>query len=269
MTARADGPKPADRHDLDRKDPAMLPDPHEPSTDGDALPAATGSRPDQPTLAEDLLLLLFQPASGGRSGTGTIAGEGTLFYGLAGALLAELALNGRVRTDDRGTIEAIEGRAPTDELLRAAWDYIAQKPRGVQTVLAPVGPTLRPRVLARLVERGDIAERRRRTLGLESTALADGGSGRRATLLAEVRAVLVDEAEPTPRAAALAALLSGSGTLPQFHREIPWTSPVIERAKQLEQGDWAASATAQAVARTTAAVVTNSVIVATTVLPRA
>ena len=74
--------------------------------------------------------------------------------------------------------------------------------------------------------------------------------------------------QPTARVAALAALLSASGTLPQFHREIPWTSSVITRAKELERGDWGADATAQAVTRTVTATVVNSVIVAITVLPR-
>lgn len=231
------------------------------------------SSPIEPTLAEDLLLLLFQPASGGRSGTGTIAGEGTLYYALAGAVLAELALDGRIRASTDGTradrVAVVDGRAPADELLRATWDFLAQKPRGVQAVLAAIGPTLRAPVLARVVARGDIRAHRRTMLGLfETTVLRDGGSGRRATLLAEVRAVLVDGAAPSPRTAALAALLSGSGTLPQFHREIPWTASVVERAKALEQGDWGAAAAAEAVARTTAAVVASSVVVAATVLPR-
>lgn len=57
-----------------------------------------------------------------------------------------------------------------------------------------------------------------------------------------------------------AALLSASGTLPQFHREIPWTSPVISRAKDLERGDWGAEAAAAAVTRTVTATVVVIVI---------
>ena len=40
--------------------------------------AELGSAQAEPTLAEDLMLLLFQPGSGA-SGTGAIAGEGVLF----------------------------------------------------------------------------------------------------------------------------------------------------------------------------------------------
>ncbi|MEU6716299.1 GPP34 family phosphoprotein [Nonomuraea sp. NPDC046802] len=235
--------------------------PDEPLVGGEA------QRLGAPTLAEDLLLLLFQP------GTGTIAGENTLFYTLAGAVLADLALGHHVRTDTGwgGTtrVEAIENRPPSDDILRSTWDYVSQKPRGVQTVLAAIGPTLRSPLLNRLIKRGDIRRGTRKALGLfNTTVLEDGGSGRRGHLLEDVRDVLVEGTEPRPRVAALAALLSGSGTLPQFHHEIPWTSPVITRAKELEQGNWGAGATAEAVARTVTATIVNNVIIAATVLPR-
>ncbi|MBQ1028866.1 GPP34 family phosphoprotein [Glycomyces sp. NPDC047369] len=223
----------------------------------------TASRSDTPTLVEDLLLLLFQPRSG------TIAGENTLFYVLGGAVLAELALDEHLTTTDRGRVSGVPGHPPSDSLLRPAYDYLAEKPRGVQTALAAIGPVLREPVLQRLVARGEIDQEPRKVLGLfRTTALRDGRTERRARLLAEVRQVLVDGARPQARVAALTALLSASGTLPQFHREIPWTAPVINRAKELEQGDWGADAAAAAVTRTVTATVVNSAIVAISVLPR-
>ncbi|WP_198165815.1 GOLPH3/VPS74 family protein [Agromyces laixinhei] len=218
---------------------------------------------DASTLAEDLLLLLFQPDSG------TIAGENTLFYILAGAVVADLALGDHVRTSRNTKVEAVEHRPPADDILRAAWDYVSEKPRGVQTILAAIGPTLRGPLLERLIERGDVRRSTRKALGLfEMAVLEDGGTARRDRLIAEIRDVLVDGAEPSPRVAALAALLSGSGTLPQFHREIPWSSPVITRAKELEKGNWGAGAAAEAVARTMTAIIVNNVIIAAAVLPR-
>ncbi|WFE53354.1 GPP34 family phosphoprotein [Micromonospora sp. WMMD1155] len=223
----------------------------------------TEPRSDAPTLVEDLLLLLFQPASG------TIAGENTLFYVLGGAVLADLALGEHLTTTDRQRVSSVAGHPPSDDLLRRAWDYLAEKPRGVQTALAAIGPTLREPVLQRLVARGDIDQEPRKVLGLfRTTALRDGRTERRSRLLADVRRVLVDGAEPQARVAALAALLSASGTLPQFHREIPWTSPVISRAKELERGDWGAEAAGAAVTRTVTATVVNSAVVAISVLPR-
>lgn len=223
----------------------------------------TEPRSDVPTLVEDLLLLLFQPRSG------TIAGENILFYVLGGAVLADLALGDHLTTVDRGRVRSVAGHPPSDGLLRPAWDYLAEKPRGVQTALAAIGPALRKPVLERLIARGDIDQEPRKVLGLfRTTALRDGRTERRARLLADVRQVLVDGAEPQARIAALAALLSASGTLPQFDREIPWTSAVIARAKELERGDWGADAAAAAVTRTVTATVVNSAIVAITVLPR-
>ncbi len=222
---------------------------------------------DPPTLAEDLLLLLFQPDSG------TIAGENTLFYVLAGAVLADLALDERLTSTTTGlgvtSVVAVEGRAPAEEIQRTAWEYVVDKPRAVQTVLPAIGPTLRGPLLDRLIARGDIRRHRRKALGLfETTVLRDGGTGRRARLLHDVRALLVDGAGSTPRTAALAGLIWAGGTLPQFDPDIPWTSAVIARAQELERGRWDVGAAAEAVTRTLTAIITNSVIVATTVAPR-
>lgn len=207
-----------------------------------------------PTLADDLLLILFQPDSG------TIAGENTLHYVLAGAVLAELAFNESVTTKTTPTgsvsVEAIEGRATSDEILRSAWDYVADKPGEVEPMLAAIGPALRQPLLERLIARGDIREENGKVLGmLKVITLKDGGSGRRSGLIRDVRNVLVDGIEPTPHVAALAALMWGSGTLHQFDPEIPWSSVVITRARELGRGNWNAEGATQAVARATAAMI--------------
>lgn len=217
-------------------------------------------------ITEDLLLVLFQPDSG------TIAGENTLFYVLAGGVLTDLARQGGAEIRDagiRGTLISAAGDPPEDELLRPMWDYVLQKPRGVQGVLAASGPTLRGPVIERLIERGDLRREKRRVFGFfPSTALVDGGSGRRDELIAAMRAVLIDGEEPTERSAALTALVSASGALPVLHREIPWSGATATRAKSLEQGDWAAGAAAAAVTRTMIAVVANSLITSAVVANR-
>jgi hypothetical protein len=158
---------------------------------------------------------------------------------------------------------AIPENPPADQLLRDSWEYVVNKQRGVQTVLAAMGPVLREPLLDRLVERGDIQRVGRKTFGLFNTSVLQvGENGRRGQLLADVRGVLVDGAEATPRVAVLAALLYGSGTLPQFDRDIPWTSAVIERAEELKAGNWGADAAANAVARTVTATIVNAVIFA-------
>jgi hypothetical protein len=219
-----------------------------------------------PTLAEDLLLLLFQPESG------TIAGETTLYYVLGAAVLADMALGADITatTARNGTVTvaAVEGRRPSDELFRPAWEYVSERPRGVQAILAAIGPTLRRPVLERLIARGDVREQKRKALGLFTiTTLIDGGTNRRTDLMRNVRAVLVEDATPTPRLAALTALIWGSGALPQFDPEIPWKSSVIARAEELGRGNFGAAAAGEAVTRTMTAIVINSVIVATTAPP--
>ncbi|EXG82217.1 hypothetical protein CryarDRAFT_3376 [Cryptosporangium arvum DSM 44712] len=208
------------------------------------------------TLAEDLLLLLFRP------GSGSFTGETTLGHVLAGAVLADLAHGGHVRPlpgwGGSIRVEAVAGRRPADEILSSAWDQIAAGPRGAQAALAVIGSTVRAAVLDRLVRRGDL----RRCGRAGAFVVRPGGSGRRGRLVAEVRAVLVDGADPQPRAAALVALLSGSGTLPQFDPEIPWTPPVVARAQTLQRGNWGAATTADAIARTVTEAIVGNVAVA-------
>ncbi|HXH34141.1 MAG TPA: GPP34 family phosphoprotein [Plantibacter sp.] len=230
------------------------------TTDGSPAHVADG-----PLLVEDVLLLLFQPDSG------TIAGENILFYVLGGAVLGDLALTGRVEVQRHGAlstrVHAVGDPSATDDILASALSYVAEKPRNVQTVLAAVGPSLRGPVLDRLVERGDVHREHGRLLGIFPTEKLTLGSGRRAELMTSVRAALIDGETPEPRVAASIALLSASGTLPQFHSEIPWSGDVYTRGKELERGDWGAAAASDAVTRTMGAVIANSVIAAT-ILPR-
>lgn len=226
---------------------------------------------DTPLLAEDLLLLLFQPDAG-FGDAGAIAGEGTLYYVLAGAVLADLGFGGNVTTTSGRfggvSVEAVAENPPGDTLLRKTWDYVADKARGVQTVLAATGPELREPLLDRLVARGDIERTTHKRLVFTTSSLHAGDSSRRDGLMADVRAALVDGVEPTPRVGALAALLYGSGTLPQFDADIPWTSAVIARAEALRDGAWAADAAAEAVTRTITATIVGSVVAAVATAPR-
>lgn len=235
-----------------------------------AAAAAESTTPDEarmspdPLLVEDVLLLLFQPDSA------SIAGENILYYVLGGAVLTDLALIGRAEAEQRGLstrVEAIGDGVMPDALLDPVWSYLAEKPRGVQTVIAAVGPQLRAPVLDRLVTRGDLTRTKGKALGIFPTTKLALGSARRAALIERVRAALIDGETPDPRTAASIALLSASGTLPQFHTEIPWSGDVYARGKELERGDWGAAAASSAVTRTMNAVIATAVIAAT-VLPR-
>jgi hypothetical protein len=205
-------------------------------------------------LVEDLMLLLLDDE------TGTIAGEGTLYYVLGGAVLTELALREYVTADGGRTlangrkVTATPGVAPSDPMLRFGYDIVSERPRGVQELLIRIGADLRGQVLDRLVERGFLRRETKRTLGIfRTTRLPADRPEYEAESLERVRSVLVDGVEPDQRTAALVALLSASGTLPQFYRAIPWSGAVYTRGKALESAHWAAEATSSAVTRTVAA----------------
>jgi hypothetical protein len=217
-------------------------------------------------VAEDLLLVLFDTESGVFRGEGT-----TLFNVLAGAVLVDLALAENVELVDAGMlrgkeVHAVTGNPPTDPVLRGAWDRIAKRPYEVHTMVAAVGPYLREPLVDRLVERGHLRREERRFLGFfPTTALVDGGTSRRADLIAAVRPVLAEGAEPDTRTAALAALMSASDTLPQFDREIPWSGAVYTNGKNLERGSWGTAAAAAVVARAAAAFIAATFV--STVVP--
>ena len=215
-------------------------------------------------IVEDLLLLLLDDK------TGTIAGEGTLMYTLGGAVLVELALGGHVEADEKPTlihgerIHAVEGKPPTDPLLLAAYEKVAEKPRGVQTLLITIGSDLRGQVLERLIQRGSIRRESKKILGIfPSTNLPTMDPEHEAALLESVRAALVDGTEADTRTAALVALLSASGTLPQFHPAIRWSGDVYTRGKEYEAGNWGAAAVSTALARTAAAIAVSSTVAVT------
>jgi len=220
-----------------------------------------------PLVADDLLLLLFDPASG------TFRGEGSaLFHALAGAVLTELALDGHVQIDDRttfrGRLVSAVADPPVDPLLRTTWDRLMTRSTDVYSLILEIGPSLRSVFVERLEDRGHVRREKRRFLGLiPTTALVDGGTSRRQELLAAVRSVLVDGTEPDQRTAAVAALLSASGALPAMHREIPWSGAVYTRGVALQNGDWGAAAAGDAVARTAAAAILSNSLFATLVLP--
>lgn len=210
-------------------------------------------------IVEDLMLLMMDDKSG------AIAGEGTLYYTLGGAVLVELSLGEHVTVDPNPTgltgrkVHAASGSRPADPLLRDAHEKVARRARGVQGVLAEIGTGMRGTVLDRLAERGTLRRESKKWLGVfpsTSTRIAD--TAHKKALVEKVRAVLVDEAEPDARTAALVGLLSASGTLTNLHRDVPWSGRVYKRAKELEQSSWGADAVNTAVMRTMASVSAGS-----------
>lgn len=206
-------------------------------------------------IAEDLLLLLMDDE------TGTPAQAGTMYYALGGAVLAELALLGRVEAG-RKVVATGDGPLP-DPLLREAYEKVAGKERGVQTLLIEIGSRLWEPLVERLLERGLIRREQRKVLGLfRVTRLPAADAAHEAGLRRQIRAALVDGEDADPRTAALIALLSASGALPMLRPQLAWSGDVYRRAKEYENGNWGAGAVSEAVTRTAAAIAASTAVVA-------
>ncbi|WP_277959470.1 GPP34 family phosphoprotein [Frigoribacterium faeni] len=163
-------------------------------------------------------------------------------------MLTELALSGAVDIDRKTTLRGRQVRvtssaAPPDELLLRTWPRVERKPTDAYSLVLEIGPALRAQTLDRLVARGALPREKTTTLGfIPGTRLrpAEGaeGAGRRVELVASLRSVLAENAEPSVRTAALAALVSASGALPAMNREIPWSGGLYTRWRGLQQGKW-------------------------------
>ncbi|WP_180923625.1 GOLPH3/VPS74 family protein [Nocardioides marinisabuli] len=164
------------------------------------------------SVAEDLLLLLLDDASGAPHGSTY------LVPALGGALLVELDRAGRVEVVEHGgllrrrTVRALGTDAPTDALLAAAWTEVAHKERSPQHLVTRLGRGVEEPLAGRLVEQGVLERRDDTVLGLfHRTRWPERDGTREAVLRRELTSVLVGGAGPDPRTAALVALLHAVG----------------------------------------------------------
>ncbi|MFB9662542.1 GPP34 family phosphoprotein [Glycomyces mayteni] len=218
-------------------------------------------------IVEDLLLLLLDDEKG------HIAGEGTLYYPLGGAVLMDLALAGSVRFEEGSgafsvaKVHAVAGAAPEDDLLADAYAVAAPKPRTVNELLILIGTKLRTRVADRLVDKGLVRRDTKKVLGLfRSTTWPAADAAHEEELRGRVKAVLVGGEEPDARTGAVIALLSASGSLHQVlhYDELKWTE-LDKRARAVVEGRWAAEAVRNAITATNAAVASAATAAAVTI----
>lgn len=221
---------------------------------------STGYKPEDFLIVEDLMLLLLDDEKG------HIVGESTAPYLLAGALLSELTLLERV---EQGEKEGMLGRRKLlalgqgplpDPWLQRAWDEVAAKPQDAQSVLTKVSKKLTEEVPARLVERGLVRrEERKLLLFISQTRYPSADSSRERLVRNEIRGVLADGLTARPRIASLIALLSAGGSLKRVlkDQDVPWSSEVKQRAKDIQKGDWGAGVVSAAVAASVSAIASS------------
>jgi hypothetical protein len=210
-------------------------------------------------IAEDLILLAFHDETGKSS-----SGVSNLEYSLAGALLIELAMLGRIdvagEEDEAKTGRLMvrdtsaTGELVLDEALRRLEDLDGSKPKDALGPLAR--DELATRLLNGLAHRGILRKEKGRILDVFPTArwpAAD--SEHEAALRDGLHKVLVDGERPSERIAALIALLTAMDAVGKV-LDISSGDPdeVKRRAKEIAEGNWVSDAMRKAVEEITAAV---------------
>jgi hypothetical protein len=179
-------------------------------------------------------------------------------YGVAGALLADLALSGRIAFDGAEVI-VLDPSATGDEPLDRALSLMApiERPRPAAHWIPTIAMKCDARgaLVARLVHAGAVRVEEHRFLSVfpySRFPSADGAP--EAEVVARLRAVLLEGATPDPRTATLLLLLQACSLLgsiasgPEARRGKP-------RLAELQQSGGAQAAVADAVTRAVGAAV--------------
>ncbi|MBB2908798.1 hypothetical protein FHS43_000044 [Streptosporangium becharense] len=200
------------------------------------------------TITEEVLLLAYDEQEGKQ-----LIGSTELDAALGGALLAELAVEGRIDLADRKV--TVRDTTPLgDEELDAALERIAaeSKPRKPEWWVQRFNSgKLRKRLLARLAERGVLREEQRRILGIfPSTRYPESDPEIERGIRERVRGVLAG-ADPDERTAVLIAVLHAA----KIDRKA-FPDARKERIKEITEGDWAGEAVSKTIAAVNAAVMT-------------
>jgi Golgi phosphoprotein 3 (GPP34) len=209
-------------------------------------------------IAEDLLLLVTDDVTGK-----PIVGSTELEHALAGGVLLELAMAGRVDVQKgqglgRGDRVVVADASRTgDFVLDDALSRIGEKPRRKPvSVVRALRKGLRTRLYGRLAELGILRMVRGRVLGLfPSTRWPAVDSAHERQLRQALHDVLVVGVEPQPRIGAIVSLLYAIKAVPKVVGSREHNRVVQARAKAIAEGAWAAAAVRKAVEAVNAATV--------------
>ncbi|WIE84578.1 GPP34 family phosphoprotein [Curtobacterium sp. MCPF17_021] len=189
---------------------------------------------EQLTVPQAFALLQVEP-----DGRHALDGS-TLDTGLAGAVLADLALRGVVSLQD-GLVAVVNGTATGDHVLDGVVGSIAAAgaPRKAKWWVSRLGKRqLRDDVFAGLVERGVISIEQGKVLGLFPTTKHPERDGAPEALLRSgIADVLAGRARPTPFSAAVIGLLDATNTLRKQFGAVD-----KDLVKEITSGTWASPA---------------------------
>ncbi len=168
------------------------------------------------SLAEQFLLLALDEENGklaDPSGCG-------LNYGLAGAVMAELLLQGKLKLDADGTLLPDKTAFTSDPLLDEALEEVrnSPKPRALNYWIEKLASAkLRRAVLHRLLDRGLLAEEERRALGIfPHTVLVQRDLAPRMWAYTALRGAALNGEPLDAQMKTLLSLAQAAGLLPLF-----------------------------------------------------
>lgn len=200
-------------------------------------------------LAEELALLAYDDVTG-KPGMNVY-----LPYGLGGALLADLALAGKVTLDAK-RVQVADTSSAGDQLLDDAAGRIVTRPgHKPEWYVERLRKGVREAVVRRLVASGVLREEEGRTFLIFSTTVHPAADPRpEQEVRQRLDAAVMPGARPDERTVALAALVHAC----QLDRKV-FTSAsgreLRDRLKQFTESDWASKATRQAIQTVQAATV--------------
>ena len=215
-------------------------------------------------LAEDLLLLVTDDASGRLSVPGAQADAG-----LGGANLVELTLLGNVDVAGEqdpgkpGRVIVRDPSPPGDEVLDTALQTLATRQGSKPSaVIRPLGKNLRPVLYQRLAASGVLRAEHGRALGIFPTRTWPAQDpSHEAEMRRLVTQALVQPSAPDERTAALIALLHALKCEHKVVDPRPYQlsrRQLRARAAEIAQGNWASEAVRKAIDEMMAAVAAAS-----------
>jgi Golgi phosphoprotein 3 (GPP34) len=194
-------------------------------------------------LSEEFLLLVTSPEGK------WLAASDAVPLALAGGLLAELALQGKVTVDHRDRIVVADRSSPGDLVLKDALSTFAgAEGRKPKDVLGKVARGLGDRLYDRLAGAGVVEVHKVRLLPVRHFPLRDPGVRQRTW--DEVAAVLRGDQSPDSRTGTLLGLTVASGALTRVFPPADFGLSKRElesRARQVAESDWATDAVGRAV----------------------
>jgi hypothetical protein len=198
-------------------------------------------------LPDELLLLAYDDAAGK-----PLISTTALDLALAGAVLVELTLAGRIAVEGR-KVRVVDPTPVDDPVAEAAFDRIraAGKPRDPKNWLSPLSKGLREKILDRLVETGVVEREESRVLGLfRSVRYPALNPAPETAAHGRLDAAIRHGEEPPDPAgrhtAALASLVHAVDLGPKLFPDLP-AKVVKARLTEISEGDWAGKAVKDAI----------------------